>query len=985
VFLFLFSAKQRLQGISCWHLVDKIHSIDQLGWYRKTTSKYLTSSIKRKTTDTYYPCRKFYPDETMGIFDKVPTNQLAVRYLTLNQKTEYKLIAQGRWEGLGEDGDNTKMTNYMAFLKTKVSFSDDPVALKLEELAIRAMWDKAKENEAQHKKQPQATTAAQEPACQAAQLVLPGMPVAKEISGASTMETYPMSSQDITNNAPDDASSPSSDSDSEDGLQSPGKKKETLRNGDVIEYYDPIGVAGKPEWLRHATIVGIDPKQKNLPLNLDNGQSIDRDHPIKRIQIRHRGKIQDYSGTFKAVRHYALRTCGTQELIGIQSMARQAKEIRQRHEQGVASFWEGGNDEEKGEKPQNEDMKNARKPEKTTGKPSAPKDQVQKPSSSDKLPRPWEKHLSALLKATREKMEQNHRFVPSMTPERLELVLKVWSRLEIRMQQQPQTTSKMAVQDLAETLDLSLYRVDIVMHGDEAKKLSYINKEEVLQALKKWMNKEPLPKHPPSQENDSVVPQEIAFSTPGQKRKLAAAEATNRRKRQKQEVAQSLNKWLSDASSSNHSSNIVLNGSTVVSATPSGRRSCVGGSRSQAAAMRTSMSQTSNQEEEIKLASSRQKRRLSQATTVDRVEFSATLETTSKVVARESVFRNVSTGTPAQKKPAQATNRRKSQKQDVAQSLNKWLGDASSSNHSSNIVPNGSTVVSVTPSGRRSNVGGSRSQAAAMRTSMSQTSNQEEEIKVASSRQKRRISQATTTDGMEFSATLETPSKVVARESVFRDVSTGTPTQKRPARPAFEPPSVTRRKKRQSNLLSQSMTTDSGDTMPRKKRRQSVASESKEEKKVVDCPIEMARKDIGSLIEIVRNKMETRRRYRPHMTIEHLEFMLKVWAKVSVMAKTMDGVKAVHDVAKILTDMANELGVSHKKLTRCLKGDKEKYVGQNDIEDISGRLNAWLVAKEAASEEVKDAEAMNATGDSTCYENGSNGNVTADGEESQAK
>jgi hypothetical protein len=151
------------------------------------------------------------------------------------------------------------------------------------------------------------------------------------------------------------------------------------------------------------------------------------------------------------------------------------------------------------------------------------------------------------------------------------------------------------------------------------------------------------------------------------------------------------------------------------------------------------------------------------------------------------------------------------------------------------------------------------------------------------------------------------------------------------------------------------MTTDSGDTMPRKKRRESVASESKEGRKAMDCPIEMARKDIGSLIESVRNKMETTRRYRPHMTMEHLECMLKVWAKVSVMAKTMGEVKAVDDVAKILTDMSNELDVSHKKLTRCLKGDKEMFVGQKDIEDITGRLNAWLVAKEAESEEVKDA------------------------------
>jgi hypothetical protein len=178
-----------------------------------------------------------------------------------------------------------------------------------------------------------------------------------------------------------------------------------------------------------------------------------------------------------------------------------------------------------------------------------------------------------------------------------------------------------------------------------------------------------------------------------------------------------------------------------------------------------------------------------------------------------------------------------------------------------------------------------------------------------------------------------------------------TPAKKRPAHPAFEPASVKRRKKQQqANLMSRSFTSDSVDTMPRKKRRETIAviqkppSEPKQ-----PSPIEMARKTIHELIERVKKSMETKKRYNPHMTVEQLELLLKVWTKISEMEPTKK-------VEKIVMEMSDELEVSHRKLTRLLTGDKEKQLSEGQIEDVSERLKTWLVEdKEGAPTEEEEA------------------------------
>lgn len=437
-------------------VVQDINRTDQLGWHK-------ARKRKSQKENTWYPCRLCHPDEGMGLFQEhcKDENKILVRYLGYQSDTAgtYDQINAKEFFPLTEENRDRAFDTYKRHLTQY--FKADVVACRAEELAVIAMWKKVKEREVGKSSSPiHAPVELFSPPREA-------HPPLKVATAKPAKATYSSDSDEGMEGSDDEPNS---------SVATTGKK-ECLRDGDVIEYYDPIGVAGKQEWLRRAIILGVDPKHKSNAINLDNGQFLDPTAKIKRVRRRNRGKIEDYAGTFKQLNDYSLRSCGTMEMVAIQRMAQRAKKIRKKAQEDIDMFWQGGE-----EKKTLADQSTSPEIQRTTPDPKA------KVSNAPK----WKVHLDTLLKSTRDQIAKQRRFVPSMFPEQIECVLKVWQVLQRKIDSSNVHHSKTVVPALSTELGISTRRLAAVMHGDENKSLSTANKNEVIAILEEWL-KQPTP------------------------------------------------------------------------------------------------------------------------------------------------------------------------------------------------------------------------------------------------------------------------------------------------------------------------------------------------------------------------------------------------------------------------------------------------------------------------------------------------------------
>lgn len=443
-------AQRAIEGLN-FPLVEHISRIDQLGWYKTRTKK-------GKKEATWFPCRKCHPDEGIGLFEKEESrNKILIRYLGYGSEHtgNYDLVSENLFIPLSKGNKETGLENYKEYLNF------NPVKLRTEELAIISMWKRVEERESKGGSSNNNKSTKQKDAalCTPPRCEVPAKKKTRKV---------------LVHNEEDE--SLCSDDDEEE-VSSFSKKKELLRDGDTIEYYDPIGVSGNAEWLRRATVLGIDPKSA-LPLNLSNGQNIDRSIMIKRIKRRFRGTIEDFEGTFKALKDYSLRACGTQELVSIKQMAMKAKEIRAKHAEDVAKFWKEGKTEKLS--PASSNLKshatsqNLRPAEESTTKTVSPN---------------WKIHLMKLKETTEEKLKTKTRFVPSLQPVQLDVIMKVWGILQSHINNSNCYTTKTILPLLAKRLKISERSLDLIMHGDEEKKLSEMNKIEIIECMQEWLLK----------------------------------------------------------------------------------------------------------------------------------------------------------------------------------------------------------------------------------------------------------------------------------------------------------------------------------------------------------------------------------------------------------------------------------------------------------------------------------------------------------------
>lgn len=87
---------------------------------------------------------------------------------------------------------------------------------------------------------------------------------------------------------------------------------EPIRPGDVIEYYHPLFIFGDKRGLRTATVISVDPKNRNSVLTLNNGESLPIDVKVRRIktlfteQKTNQRTLIDHKGVFREIQEFKL-------------------------------------------------------------------------------------------------------------------------------------------------------------------------------------------------------------------------------------------------------------------------------------------------------------------------------------------------------------------------------------------------------------------------------------------------------------------------------------------------------------------------------------------------------------------------------------------------------------------------------------------------------------------------------------------------------
>eukprot|EP00980_Cylindrotheca_fusiformis_P011804 scaffold2816_cov121-Cylindrotheca_fusiformis.AAC.20 len=451
-------AQEEVQDLA-FPLIQETKSMDQLGWHK-------AKKQKNQKENTWYPCRLCHPDEGKGLFQPhcEDGNRILVRYLGYQSDTagSYNEIKSSEFFPLTEENRQTAFDTYKRHLARY--FKTNLVARRAEELAVISMWDKVQKR-ANGLSTP-------DKSCESVDLQSPSLEALSPLKATPTSIMRPNFGSEA-----DDCSS-DSDDDNVHATAALKGKREILRDGDVIEYYDPIGVVGNKQWLRRATVLGVDPKNKSTPINLDNGQFLDRNSKIKRIRRRNRGKVEKCDGSFREISEYSLRSCGTMEMVAFQKQVQRVKAIHQEGKEDIEKFWQPEGDENAGRDSATQ------KPQKV---PKEPGDNAPKTSTIlSRIPK-WELCLEALLERTKEQLAKKRRFVPSMQPGQIETVLKVWEVLQKQFGSSTDRNTKQVVAALSSKLGISTARLNSVMHGDENKTLSIANKNEVITLLEEWL------------------------------------------------------------------------------------------------------------------------------------------------------------------------------------------------------------------------------------------------------------------------------------------------------------------------------------------------------------------------------------------------------------------------------------------------------------------------------------------------------------------
>ena len=338
------------------------------------------------------------------------------------------------------------------------------------------------------------------------------------------------------------------DSDDDDfSVDSAGKAKgkEKLRVGDIIQYDPPVSVAGIRGNLQTAKILGINPRTDDgrinkFPLILSDGQLLERDSRVKRVQFcLYKKTVSRPDAPFKAIGSYSLAKDGATNMrLGLQETGRLMADVlnkdmpdeikdfchtfqskksgRNQNEEASESLAPG---DESGARVVQQGKKARIQSRKSTGsvlksvapisrqapsgsnkrrrsQPVAPSVKEQKEPVSRVQPA-WKSHLSNLIKSVKDKISRStKRFKPHMTVSQLELVLSVWPYLEEKIathhRQSGILDRKAPIRELSSVLGVRFENLDNFVRGDEDKLVKPQDIEIIANRLTEWLAQQPI-------------------------------------------------------------------------------------------------------------------------------------------------------------------------------------------------------------------------------------------------------------------------------------------------------------------------------------------------------------------------------------------------------------------------------------------------------------------------------------------------------------
>lgn len=315
-------------------IVRGVVDTNMLGWEME----------KKGTCIRYFPTVRLDADDDEGrvLLEKKQDssrikNGIVVKYLGVDWKSarKYDYIAASRWEpcSFGQESmdqplaskpaskkrrrtkkkckqqpldDEGRLKIFLNHIKGTARFRDDPVDMKVEELAVRKIWEVVTNQQKEHE-----------------------LKLAQEAEQRATMEQFaPMVSQEESvvqeREEQYEESDDEYDNDDEGETGTP-----SLEVNDEVEFYDPVGVAGNPDWLRRTKILGIRPNHE-YPLVFSDLIFVPRSHHVRKLP----------NGFYRAIESYQLVEQGEKNgAAGLNAIVSNLKRAREEVSAAADDFW----------------------------------------------------------------------------------------------------------------------------------------------------------------------------------------------------------------------------------------------------------------------------------------------------------------------------------------------------------------------------------------------------------------------------------------------------------------------------------------------------------------------------------------------------------------------------------------------------------------------------------------------------------------------
>ena len=268
---------------------------------------------------------------------KYKTKKIQYMGVSWRYALAHEEIALSKWIPFSECSDSeneNRLKSFMEAIAKTSQLKKDPLGLKIEEFAVRKMWERVHtQKEKRQLDEEEERAEAMESANEIAELV--GVPPSMTVTQESDSNSHGTKHKEDT-----DSMSENADQYDDESLLSPGRnpgKRIPLHVNDEIEFYDPIAVFGNASALQKATIVGIRPDNQSHPLLLSNSIiPLPSSHLVRRLP----------DGKWQVISEFKLLEEGKQSLVdsgtGLNNAIDSMRKINEEVTKAKDDFWKNG-------------------------------------------------------------------------------------------------------------------------------------------------------------------------------------------------------------------------------------------------------------------------------------------------------------------------------------------------------------------------------------------------------------------------------------------------------------------------------------------------------------------------------------------------------------------------------------------------------------------------------------------------------------------